>query len=444
MRYDVRVVQRGVGLKQWGHIGCLALALMAGLLCPDPSRLRLRLLGRPAFAPEPVPHPERDAARQRFRLHVEPYRVLGLGEPGHGPQHIEEPDGLIFDSKGRLLATDAGNFRVQMWDVRSGEHLGSFGSPALFQGGEIVNLALSPDGTLLVSDEKRGRIYAFAPKGGEAGAPAYVPIERSQPADVVYKKLGGILVDSQRSFYTVDADLNDVRKFSWDGTRDPRWRFPAKRTAKDPFLRNPEGIAIDEPNHILYVASEFDYVIHLFHSDTGEYLGKSIGARMDPATHALSGKPIFSGSPSIYSGSPEGLSLLFGYLFAIDEFGGHVHVFDTRSDAVWNRDVDDLVALLDAAGGDRRKTGYLGFFGHTPVLHTENLPHKKQIRQHLLNPADYNPPGDLCSPDSVATYYDAAGQEGYIAVADQCNYRIIVYRWSDFARAAEIDPSPRR
>ena len=106
--------------------------------------------------------------------------------------------------------------------------------------------------------------------------------------------------------------------------------------------------------------------------------------------------------------------------------------------------MDDLVALLDAAGGDRRKTGYLGFFGHTPVLHTENLPHKKQIRQHLLNPADYNPPGDLCSPDSVATYYDAAGQEGYIAVADQCNYRIIVYRWSDFARAAEIDPSPRR
>ena len=62
----------------------------------------------------------------------------------------------------------------------------------------------------------------------------------------------------------------------------------------------------------------------------------------------------------------------------------------------------------------------------------------QQIKQRQLNPAVYNPPGFLCSPDSVATYFDEKEGEGYIAIADQCNYRIVVYRWSEIVRAAGL------
>ena len=48
-------------------------------------------------------------------------------------------------------------------------------------------------------------------------------------------------------------------------------------------------------------------------------------------------------------------------------------------------------------------------------------------------PGQANPPGYFCSPDSIATH--TMDGETYIAIADQCNYRLAVYRWSDIARA---------
>jgi len=419
----------------------LLASLSAALLPSDAARVPGQAAqsgprAYPPFQPGPVKSPELDPQRERYRLAVEPYRVLGSGKPGNGPEDIVDPDGLAFDRRGRLLATDAQNRRIQIWDVKTGTQAARVGSAKTLPEGELVDLAVAPDGTVLVTDEKLGRGYAFAPKDKAALDPTEYTLLPGDPlGGDAYKKLGGIAIDAESNIYTVDAELNEVRKYRSTGQRDPAWHFPIQRTASEPFLKNAEGIALDEARQTLYIASEFDYVIHLFDLKTGHFLGKTIGARLDPKDHTISGKRVFTGSWAIFSGSPEGLSLMRDYLFAVDEFAGHVHVFDITNPAVFNRDLDDL-AELDRAG--RGRSGYVGFFGHTPIISLENQAYKKLIRKHELNPAEYNSPGYLCSPDSVATYYDEKEGEGYIAVADQCNYRIVVYRWSQVTQAAGL------
>jgi len=56
-----------------------------------------------------------------------------------------------------------------------------------------------------------------------------------------------------------------------------------------------------------------------------------------------------------------------------------------------------------------------------------------QVKTGSIIPGQANPPGYFCSPDSIASYTDQASGETYIAVADQCNYRLVVYRWSDLS-----------
>jgi hypothetical protein len=298
-------------------------------------------------------------------------------------------------------------------------------------------VAVAPNGTALVTDEKTNRAYAFAPSSQTDAqlVPDYTFIDKNPLPGETYKKLGGIVIDAGSNIYTVDAELNEVRKHTWDGARDPQWKFQQYRTEKEPFLKNAEGIAIDDERNILYVASEFDYVVYLFDSRTGGFLQKLIGARLDINNHSLTGKRVFTGSRAVFSGSPEGLSLMHDYLFAVDEFAGHVHIFDTTNPGIYNHDLEDLAQLEQ---GGRHRSGYIGFVGHAPVISHENPPYKKLIKHHKLNPAEYNAPGSLCSPDAVATYFDAQENEGYIAIADQCNYRIVVYRWSEIVRAAGL------
>jgi hypothetical protein len=64
-----------------------------------------------------------------------------------------------------------------------------------------------------------------------------------------------------------------------------------------------------------------------------------------------------------------------------------------------------------------------------------NLELQKQVKTGSILPGQANPPGYFCSPDSIASYHDATSGETYIAIADQCNYRLVVYRWSDISQA---------
>ncbi|HKC89218.1 MAG TPA: hypothetical protein VKG02_24755 [Blastocatellia bacterium] len=84
------------------------------------------------------PAAKEDRARAVWRIEVEPYAIFGSGRPGKGDADFDKPDGVAFAPNGRLLATDAKNRRVQVWDVKTKAYLNEFGH-GIF-GGEIVDM----------------------------------------------------------------------------------------------------------------------------------------------------------------------------------------------------------------------------------------------------------------------------------------------------------------
>ncbi|HEX5085590.1 MAG TPA: hypothetical protein VFY40_26440, partial [Blastocatellia bacterium] len=390
----------------------------------------------PVAAPAPArpkpaaPSVEEDPARAAWRIEVEPYAIFGSGRPGKGAADFDKPDGVAFTPNGWLLATDAKNRRVQVWDVKTRAHLSEFGH-GIF-GGEIVDIAVAPAGIMLVTDQTLNLAYAFIPaKPGTLGGngkplgPYDFQFKGTRFGEQGFDKLGGIAIDSRGRIYAVDAHLNDVRRFNPDGSIDTGWKFDKARATGDTYLHGCEGIAIDEANGNLFIASEKDAVIQVFDWDTGKYKGKLLGASADAA-----GKPA---GQRVFSGSVEGLALAGNYLFAVDESVGRIQIFDLSNPKVFNSDLAGFAATQGSRNG-----GYKGFFGHAPLVNFEDKTNKalqQQVKEGSIIPGQANPPGYFCSPDSIASYTDKASGESYVAIADQCNYRLAVYRLSDINRA---------
>ena len=376
------------------------------------------------------PAAKEDPARAAWRIEVEPYAILGSGRPGKGAADFDKPDGVAFTPNGLLLATDAKNRRVQVWDVKTKAHLSEFGHGVF--GGEIVDIAVAPAGITLVTDQTLNLAYSFIPaKPGTVGengkklGPYDYQFKGTRFGEQGFDKLGGIAIDSRNRIYAVDAHLNDVRRFNADGSVDPSWKFEKARATGDTYLHGCEGIAIDEANGNLFIASEKDAVIQVFDWETGKYKGRLLGAAADAA-----GKPA---GQSVFSGSVEGLAIAGNYLFAVDESVGHIQIFDLSNPKAFNTDLAGFAETRRARNG-----GYKGFFGHAPLVNFEDKNNKilqQQVKDGSIIPGQANPPGYFCSPDSIASYTDKQGGESYIAVADQCNYRLAVYRLSDINRA---------
>ncbi|MBI1764390.1 MAG: hypothetical protein HYR56_23430 [Acidobacteria bacterium] len=382
------------------------------------------------------PAAEKDPARESWRINVEPYAILGSGRPGKAVADFDKPDGVAFGPQGWLFATDAKNRRVQVWDVKTKTHLGEFGHGTM--GGEIVDIAVAPNGMALVTDQILNLAYAYVPpkpgdkddKGRPLGPYDYV-FKGTRFGERHFDKLGGIAIDSKNRVYAVDAHLNQVFRYTPEGADDPAWQFAKQRGDGDTYLHGCEGIAIDEAAGNIYIASEKDSIIQVFDWETGAYKGKLVGARNDGA-----GKPL---GKSVFSGSVEGLAIANKHLFAVDESVGHIQIFDLNSPGAFNRDLLGFGPTLHARSG-----GYKGFVGHSPQVDFEDKTNKalqNKVKLGEIIPGQANPPGYFCSPDSIATYTDKASGETYIAVADQCNYRLAVYRWSDIARALSNGPA---
>src|SRR5215475_1852065 len=371
-----------------------------------------------------------DPARAVWRIEVEPYAIFGSGRPGKGAADFDKPDGVAFTPDGLLLATDAKNRRVQIWDVKTKTHLGEFGHGVF--GGEIVDVAVAPNGMALITDQTLNLAYAFIPakpgtvaQKGKARTSVEYQFKGTRFGEQGFDKLGGVAIDSRGRIYAVDAHLNDLRRFNAEGAVDATWKFEKKRGDGDTYLHGCEGIAIDEANGNLFIASEKDAVIQIFDWETGKYKGKLIGATAD-----ATGKP---GGQKVFSGSVEGLAVAGNYLFAVDESVGRIQVFDLSNPNVFNTDLAGFAATRGARNG-----GYKGFFGHAPLVDFEDKNNKalqQQVKDGSIIPGQANPPGYFCSPDSIASYTDKESGEAYIAIADQCNYRLAVYRLSDIDRA---------
>jgi hypothetical protein len=387
---------------------------------------------KPAATAEPLPA-EKDPQREAWRINVEPYAIFGSGRPGKGAADFDKPDGVGFTPNGLLLATDAKNRRVQIWDVKTKMHLGEFGHGVF--GGAIVDIAVAPNGMALITDQTLNLAYAFMPfqadatgdKGakGKKGSAIEYEFKGTRFGERGFDKLGGIAIDSRGRTYAVDAHLNEVRRYTADGAIDPQWKFEKARPGGDTYLHGCEGIAIDEAASQIFIASEKDAVIQVFDWETGAYKGKLIGA-----------KPGATGKPEgtrIFSGSVEGLAMANNHLLAVDESVGHIQVFDLSQTNVFNTDL--------AGYTPGRVGGYKGFFCHSPQVDFEDKDNKtlqQQVKDGAIIPGQANPPGYFCSPDSIASYKDKTDGETYVAIADQCNYRLAVYRWSDINRAMNV------
>jgi hypothetical protein len=399
---------------------------------PMPTSVTTPPVKAPAAATpvNPPGNPEDDPQRSAWRIEVAPYAVLGSGRPGKAASDFDKPDGVAFAPNGWLLATDAKNRRVQVWDVRTKNYIGEFGHK--YFGGEIVDIATAPDGTVYVTDQTLNLAYAFAPpapgaldeKGKALSAWDY-QFKGTRFGERGFEKLGGIAVDSRGRIYLVDAHLNDVRRYLPDASPDPAWRFERARGDGETYLHGCEGIAIDESTSSLYIASEKDAVIRVFDLETGASRGRIVGAALD-ATGRVTG-------PSVFAGAVEGLALFGRHLLAVDESAGQIQVFDLSRPQVFNSDF-----RLQTTDHRVRAGGYLGYFGHAPLVNFDdkkNLALQQQLKEGSIIPGQANPPGYFCSPDAIAAHTDPATNETYIAIADQCNYRLAVYRWSDLARA---------
>jgi hypothetical protein len=408
---------------------------------PDPNRytvlwsfLVLALIGFvPAFGVAQTPaSAESDPEREAWRIEVVPFAVLGSGHPGSRPSDITQPDGLKFTDSGLLLVTDAGNHRVQIWDVRTGDRLGEFGKGYL--GGEVTNVEVTPDGTVFLADSVLNLVYVFAPakSGAAAGTKAHdtsYSFQGTRFGDAGFRKLGGMAVDTRGRLYIADGKLWEVRRYTPDGKVDDTWKFERTLADGDTTLHRCEGMAIDEAHGLLYVASEADAVIKAFDLATGAFKRKLIGARPDRDGRAT-GK-------SVFWGSIEGLSTVPGHLLAVDEEAGHIRVFDLAGADLFDTDLGGYTTARS-----KGRTAYRGFFGRTARTNfdVDDSPNpdfelKRRVDAGEVNPGNVNAVGQFCSPDEIATYTDKAGGETYVAIADQCNFRIVVYRWSDIERA---------
>ncbi len=335
-------------------------------------------------------------------LQIHPFCKLGTGRADASSPAINPPDGLAFTEDGLLLATDAMNHRVQIFDPYSGEHLGSIGNPGLFKG-EIVCIIVLPDQGLLISDEKANQVYRF--KRTAVSPAAFQSMSQPLLSGEGYKKLCGMARDSKGRIYVVDGITGHVCRYLPDFKPDSSWKFQSRRPDNGLILNKAEGIAIDESRGMLFLSSEWDGMIHAFNLETGEWTGKSIGR----GTDALTGKPL---GQSVFFRSVEGLAIIDNYLLAVDEgeisklknCHGHLLVFDLRSPVLYETDAEKCRKRM----ADGFSDGLVGWFG------------------------------SYASPDSVAIFPGSTEHpEPLIAVADQGSYLVQVYRWKEIQDALQ-------
>jgi len=371
---------------------------------------------------------EQDTERTAWRLEVAPYRTLGSGRPGNAAADFDKPNGVAFSPAGLLFATDVGNHRVQVWDVKTGVRRAELGRKVF--AGEIADIAVTPDNLVLVTDQTRHLVYTFAPPPPDARdalgkplSPYDYQFKDTRFAEQGFQQLSRLAVDSQGRLYAVDAHRNDVLRFNPDGAPDQTWKFERTRADGDTYLHGSEGIAIDEAGGNLFVASEKDAVIEVFDRETGAYKHQLVGAGKD-----ASGRPV---GKRIFFGAARGLTIAQHHLLAVDESAGHIQIFNLSRPDAFNTDRDGYDAPQPL-----RPTGYRGFFGHAPLIDFEDKTNTQlTVKAGAIIPGQANPPGHFCAPNAIASYTDQASSETYLAIADQCNHRLVVYRWSDIAKA---------
>ena len=334
-------------------------------------------------------------------LQVKAFRTLGTGKADSSTAAINPPDGLAFTRNGLLVATDAMNHRIQIFNPCTGKHLGHAGDSGLITG-LIINVISLPDDGLLVSDETANQAYRF--KKATDDKVGYRLSSMPLFKEDGFMMLNGLACDAKKRIYVVDGLMGEVRRYLLpDFKPDPNWKFLAWSPDKKPVLNRSEGIAIDEKTGTLFATDEREGIIHAFSLETGQWLGKTIGRQAD-----ATGKPL---GQSVFHRSVEGLAVMGDYLLAVDEgqadpavnHPGHLLVFYLRSPALYKTGAEECRKRMESGVVD----GLVGWFGY------------------------------YRSPDGAAVFPGDGNSEAMVAVADQGAYQILVYFWKDVLEALQ-------
>ena len=175
--------------------------------------------------------------------------LRAFGEEGQ----FKPVDVLIMDD--RLLITDITHHKIHVLDKQTGETLLTFGEPGSEPGQLFhpTNIALSPDGTVYVTDTTNFRIQEFSGDGkfirafGGAGAG---PGTFSRPK--------GIALDRENNIYVVDAAFENVQILHSDGGA---LMFFGKPGTQRDSINLPTVVKIDYENASYfekYAAPDFD------------------------------------------------------------------------------------------------------------------------------------------------------------------------------------------
>jgi len=131
-----------------------------------------------------------------------------FGAPGNGDGQLSRPSAICVErSRKRLYIADACNHRIAIYDF-DGKPFGYIGSPGRGRGQlrYPYDLALLPDGSLIVCEYGNNRLQLFSPDGqslavyGQAGR---------QPGQLAYP--WGVAVNNKRQAFVVDAGNNRIQ-----------------------------------------------------------------------------------------------------------------------------------------------------------------------------------------------------------------------------------------
>ena len=176
---------------------------------------------------------------------------------------LTRPTGIVYDpARKRILVADTGNSRIVAFKLdgtqeavigKAGSGEGAMGMP--------VNLALTAEGNIVVTDPLRCDIQIYSPDGafqrqfGEQGnTPGY------------FNRPRGVAVDSDGNIHVVDAMFSNVQVFNQKGEL---LMFYGELGTKPGRFQLPAGISIDGSDRI-FVVDALNHRVQVF-----QYLKKS-------------------------------------------------------------------------------------------------------------------------------------------------------------------------
>lgn len=204
------------------------------------------------------------------------------GQQGTGDGEFMQPWGVAVAPNGDVYVADTWNHRIQRFD-RTGKFLGKWGSFADAKGQLGVqpgnfwgprDLAITPDGNLLVTDTGNKRVQVFdldghfiTMFGGDGTAPGK------------FKEPVGLAVDSSGNIYVADTWNQRIQKF------DPHYQvvaqFPVSGWGSESVVNKPY-LAIDSNGQIYYTVPEGNKFVVL--SPSGQQIGAKGSLGTDPAS----------------------------------------------------------------------------------------------------------------------------------------------------------------